>query len=179
SSQSLAPENPSTFYTPMPGTSMAAPHVTGAAALILSLRPTFTSDEVRQILTSTARRDGFATTAPDDRWGNGKLDVEAAIARAKTARFAVITGVVITGNVLTWETDIPTTSAVRFHTHEGQLQLGKSLGSRTDLTPRTDHMMTLDTLDAGDYVCEVLAYTREGLLTVDDNGGAFYLVQIP
>ena len=179
SSQSSAQENPSTLYTPMAGTSMAAPHVTGAAALILSLRPTLNSDQVRQILSGTARRDGFATSAPDNRWGSGKLDIEAAIARAQTARFPEITGVVVTGNVLSWTTDIPTSSAVRFHTHQGQLQLGKSLGSRTDLTLRTDHVMALDSLDDGDYYCEVLAYGRDGLLTVDDGGGPFYVVQIP
>lgn len=178
SSQSSATPNPSAFYTPMPGTSVAAPHVAGAAALILSLRPSFNSDQVRQILTSTARRDGFAATAPDDEWGNGKLDIEAAIARAQTAQFPDINNVVVSGGILTWETDIPTTGAVRFHTHPEQLLLGKSLGSRTDLRLKMDHIVSLEGLEPGTYYCEVLAYTSDELLTVDDQHGTFHVVQV-
>ena len=41
-------------YRTLTGTSMAAPHVAGVAALILSKRPTLTHEEVRQILISTS-----------------------------------------------------------------------------------------------------------------------------
>ncbi len=41
-------------YRILTGTSMAAPHVAGVAALMRSKRPTFTHEEVRQILISTA-----------------------------------------------------------------------------------------------------------------------------
>lgn len=179
SSQSEVPANPDQWYTPMPGTSMAAPHVTATAALILSVRPTLNCEQVKQILMATARADGLAAVAPDNVWGSGKLDIEAAIARARTARFPVISNVTVSGATLRWRTDVPTTSAVRFHTHQRQLQLGKSLSSRTDLVPRTEHEMTLSGLASGKYFCEVLAFTNDNLLTSDDQNGAFHVIDIP
>ncbi len=61
------------------GTSMAAPHVSGAAALLLSVDGTLTGEEVLAALTSTARRDASTGTTPNVRWGYGKLDVAAAV----------------------------------------------------------------------------------------------------
>jgi subtilisin family serine protease len=179
SSQSSEVPNPDHHYTPMAGTSMAAPHVTGAAALVLSLRPSLNCEQVRQILTSTARHDGLAASAPDNAWGSGKLDVEAAIARTRTAHFPLISNVVISGPTLSWKTDAPTTSAVRFHTHQRKLELGKALNSRTDLMLRTDHSLTLDDLDSGTYYCEILAFASSNLVTTDDRDGAFYVVEVP
>ena len=61
------------------GTSMAAPHVAGAAALLLSLDPSLTAAEVRSILTTTARTDVHTGSVPNFRAGWGKLDVAAAV----------------------------------------------------------------------------------------------------
>src|SRR5690606_32076261 len=56
------------------GTSMAAPHVAGAAALLLSLRPELTAREVSALLSTTARRlDG----ADPLEQGAGRLDIPA------------------------------------------------------------------------------------------------------
>ena len=62
------------------GTSMAAPAVTGAVALLLQQKPDRTVDGVRQILRDSARRD--AHTGPgiwDPKYGLGKLDVARAL----------------------------------------------------------------------------------------------------
>lgn len=59
------------------GTSMAAPHVAGAAALLLSIDPTLDAAQVRALLVGSARQDGFSSGQPN-RWGAGKLDVLAA-----------------------------------------------------------------------------------------------------
>ena len=59
---------------------MAAPHVSGAVALMLSIDPQLTAREVRSLLTDTATRDGFTGAVPNDRSGWGKLNVAAAAA---------------------------------------------------------------------------------------------------
>ncbi len=66
---------PEAIYWPMSGTSMSAPLVTGAAALILEAHPDWTPMEVRDALMQTA--DNAHT--PDNWRGWGRIDVMAAI----------------------------------------------------------------------------------------------------
>jgi subtilisin family serine protease len=69
------------------GTSMAAPHVTGAIALLLQHRPNLGPEEVLDVLSRSARQDAFTSRVfdaspfarPTDWWGHGKLDVPAAL----------------------------------------------------------------------------------------------------
>jgi subtilisin family serine protease len=63
-------------YTNMAGTSMASPHVAGAAALILAANPSLTPDRVEEILKSSA--DPITTDKPI---GN-RMNVEAALEEA-------------------------------------------------------------------------------------------------
>ena len=58
------------------GTSMASPHVCGAAALLLQKNPALDAAQIKSILTQTAIDAG----APgwDGRWGAGKMNVKAA-----------------------------------------------------------------------------------------------------
>ncbi len=63
-------------YMSWSGTSMATPHVAGAAALLLSYDPTLTVDELRSALESTG------ADLSDSQWGNPdikRLDVDAAL----------------------------------------------------------------------------------------------------
>jgi subtilisin family serine protease len=62
------------------GTSMAAPHVSGAAALLWSTNPTLSRDEVEAILLETA--DDLGPPGRDDRFGHGRLNVQRALQRA-------------------------------------------------------------------------------------------------
>jgi len=71
-------------FGPMKGTSMSAPLVAGAAALILQINKALTADQVRKILCRTARRDVQTGTAIGNKWGHGKLDVLAACKEADT-----------------------------------------------------------------------------------------------
>ena len=68
------------------GTSMAAPHVAGAAALLLQGDPTLNLPALRALLMAGARRDGWTGVTPNPRWGAGKLDVAAADALARIPR---------------------------------------------------------------------------------------------
>ncbi|KKL93152.1 hypothetical protein LCGC14_1877570, partial [marine sediment metagenome] len=72
----------STWYAWIWGTSQSAPHVAGAAALILDANSSLTPAEVKSILESTARDLG--PTGRDDLHGWGVIDVDAAVAAATT-----------------------------------------------------------------------------------------------
>jgi subtilisin family serine protease len=60
------------------GTSLSAPHVTGVAALFLSLNPALTAGQIADALRSTTRYDSFTKDVPNPIWGAGKLDAGAA-----------------------------------------------------------------------------------------------------
>ncbi|WP_338316069.1 S8 family serine peptidase [Streptomyces bohaiensis] len=69
-------------YAAIDGTSMAAPHVAGAAAILAQARPDWTGAQLKTALTSaTAALDG---PAPIEQ-GTGRLDVERAISQTVTA----------------------------------------------------------------------------------------------
>jgi len=62
------------------GTSMAAPVVTGAVALMLQRDPTLTPEKARNILAKSARHDGHTGAAPwTTDYGYGKLNLIAAL----------------------------------------------------------------------------------------------------
>lgn len=62
------------------GTSVATPYVAGAAALLWSLNPDFTSSQVEAFLESSAKDLG--PSGYDNRYGNGRLDLFAALVAA-------------------------------------------------------------------------------------------------
>ena len=62
-------------YIGMDGTSMAAPHVTGAAALMLQRNSSLTHAQVKAVLMNHARKDGFTGPGNNNDYGNGKLDI--------------------------------------------------------------------------------------------------------
>ena len=66
-------------YAAMPGTSMAAPHVSGVVALLSAIEPSATPGEIEDALYGTAWKPaGAASTSPDVRYGHGIVDAEAA-----------------------------------------------------------------------------------------------------
>ena len=66
-------------YMTFSGTSSAAPHVVGAAALLLQYNPDLTHSQVRQLIINSAESDNFTGTVPNTDWGFGKLDIEGAV----------------------------------------------------------------------------------------------------
>jgi subtilisin family serine protease len=73
-------------YVVQEGTSTAAPHVTGAIALILAEDASLTQTQIKNHLVATARRDTFTGTPPKSGWGAGKLDVDAACRAVRAAK---------------------------------------------------------------------------------------------
>jgi subtilisin family serine protease len=66
-------------YMIFSGTSSAAPHVVGAAALLLQYEPGLLHSQVRQLINKSAVSDNFTGTVPNTNWGYGKLNIEGAI----------------------------------------------------------------------------------------------------
>jgi minor extracellular serine protease Vpr len=69
-------------YASLSGTSMAAPHAAGAAALVLDANPGLRAEQVHDILRNTAVPQDYASThllAPVNRQGAGMIDVRAAV----------------------------------------------------------------------------------------------------
>jgi subtilisin len=69
---------PNGRYARMSGTSMASPHVAGVAALVMSVNPDLTAQEVRNILNSTAKPLGNA-----NHYGNGLVQAITAVDAAE------------------------------------------------------------------------------------------------
>lgn len=82
---------PNSLYTLFTGTSMATPHVTGIAALILSVNPGLDPAGVRMILKATATDLG--APGRDDVYGDGLVNAAAAVRAARAAAPALGAGV--------------------------------------------------------------------------------------
>ncbi len=63
------------MYIVKSGTSMSAPCVTGALALLFEQSPNLSIDEIIDLLKISARRDEFTTFEPNNDYGWGKLDI--------------------------------------------------------------------------------------------------------
>ena len=68
---------PSSTYNSEAGTSMAAPHVSGLAALLFSLNPNLSNSQVRSIIENTAVNLGDSNS-----FGHGRIDAAAAVRAA-------------------------------------------------------------------------------------------------
>lgn len=90
--------NAHNYMTVFGGTSAAAPQVSGAAALLLSLKPDLTSSQISSYLTSTATDMG--ATGFDISYGYGRLNVAAAYNRVLVDYFNLSgNNVPVTGSV--------------------------------------------------------------------------------
>ncbi len=78
------------------GTSMATPHVAGAAALILQSNPALTVDQIESVLQRTARPLG--ESPPNNSYGWGRLDAYAAVVQA--GNLGYLAGQVVDGSSL-------------------------------------------------------------------------------
>jgi subtilisin family serine protease len=96
------------YYTTLSGTSMATPHVAGAAALLAQLHPEWKAAELKAALISTAK-PLTGTTLADD--GVGRVDV----ARAVTQKLYASTGTLSFGFVSWPHTVAPVAKTITYH----------------------------------------------------------------
>jgi len=71
-------------YTYMHGTSMAAPHVAGVAALLMSANSRASISDIIQVLKNTAWHPSGPSARPDNRWGYGLIQPFDALAALST-----------------------------------------------------------------------------------------------
>lgn len=90
--QSVRSSHRNGTYSILSGTSMACPHVAGAAALLREVDPNLSSDQVKRLLFDSAVDLG--TAGEDNTFGNGRINLEAAYNLLRAQQGAVSVGVV-------------------------------------------------------------------------------------
>ena len=156
----------------MSGTSMACPHVTGTAALIMASNPSLSNADVRQILSNTADYLGDLS-----KYGFGLVDADEAAPPATTTLDTtppVISNVATseitnTSATVTWTTDEVSDSVVNYGTDT-------TLGTmESDSTLVTTHSITLTGLTPETtYNYEVKSTDSSGNTATDDNNSVYY-----
>jgi subtilisin family serine protease len=139
----------------MQGTSMAAPHVTGAAALLLQHTPSLTTVQAKAVLTATADVDGFTGSTWNATWGYGKMDLLEALARQNTP------GATITRKTFAY--DAATINATLALTGSGKLAVRFTPDVTGRLTAVVVNATTINNrpiIGAGPLRCEV--FTNSG-----------------
>ncbi|HMG74264.1 MAG TPA: S8 family serine peptidase, partial [Pyrinomonadaceae bacterium] len=127
-----------TRYDLMSGTSMAAPHVTGVAALLWSLWPGLAAGQIRDALLSTARNDAFTGVTPNTSWGQGKLD-----ARAAYEALSILTE--------KGEARMSSTRVLEFETSFRDNRYGEPAGMRIRIELGSDADLTITGTSTGAY----------------------------
>ena len=70
-------------FADMSGTSMAAPMVSGSVALMLQANKNLSSQDVKDIIISTAKTDDYTGICPNNSWGYGKINTYQAVQQAE------------------------------------------------------------------------------------------------
>ncbi|MFC4727798.1 S8 family serine peptidase [Coralloluteibacterium thermophilus] len=170
------------------GTSMATPHVAGAAALLKSADPTWTNYQIRRALEQTA--EDLGAPGYDTTFGHGLIDIPAALARLvddpgdpgpdpepepeprdELQKGVPVTGLsAATGQVLTYQFDVPanaTNLSVAISGGTGDADLYVRFGGEPSTTvydcrpylAGNNETCTFPTPEAGTWYVDVRAYS--------------------
>jgi len=92
-------------YAAMSGTSMATPHITGAVALLLSIKPALTVEELATILTRSA--SDLGPEGADNTYGTGRLDLAVAAEMALRGFDVPLVRASVTGSTVSENSTTP------------------------------------------------------------------------
>jgi hypothetical protein len=149
------------------GTSQAAPHVAGAVALILERSPHEDPDTIKRRLANTALRDAFTGSEPNNAYGYGKLDAQAALLFDTPVALASFRTLAIDSGIrLEWSTG-DGDPAVGFHVARATALAGPFVRVTAEpLTGGPDYRFDDAGLDPGrDYWYQLEAIELDGSLT--------------
>jgi subtilisin family serine protease len=153
-------------YRTMNGTSMAAPYVAGAVAILRQYNPELTPEEIKQVLLETARDIG--DPGEDNESGKGLLDLPAAIAAVQPRVTPQVSVAGVLGDAAGDAIIAPGESALLTVTLDGSVADAYDLaGSLTSLNPEvsvTVGSAYFGPLPAGGSV---------------DNSGAPFVISVP
>jgi subtilisin family serine protease len=139
-------------YAEMSGTSMAAPHVAGAVALLRQADPAMTADQVIDTLRSTAHDLG--PSGPDNQFGAGLVDVFGAV--------ETVLGAPPTTGLVKAPPSIVATNKVSFKlSGERATAFRSRVDGGTWSAPETDTTMTV-ALTSGRHTVQVQAVAANG-----------------
>jgi subtilisin family serine protease len=172
-------------YTVLQGTSMAAAHVSGAAALLLSQHPAYSNEQVRQVLRATAAPLGAFGGAP--KYGYGRINVAAALARVAAAEVSPVLAPIaapLTQGGKIENAASPGSASAEFTVagSAGQSSTSSPAGTFTDIEAGAvsigTTLLTTVTGDAGATINS--AFTTHSVVEVDTGGAsATTLITIP
>jgi subtilisin family serine protease len=145
-------------YTSLSGTSMATPHVAGAAALLAQQHPDFTGQQLKALLSASAKPHAGLTAFQQ---GSGRIDVAHAITEHVTT-----TPTSVSAGTAAWphNDDVPVTKPVTYH-NDGDTDVTLSLALDTTAPAGMFSLNANEiTVPAGG--------TAEASVTVDSSVGA-------
>ena len=149
------------LYANDSGTSMAAPHVAGVAALVWSQNPSFSNQKVRNVLTGTAVDLG--TAGKDNEYGYGKVNAYAAVTKGKL--LSSNSGVLSAGGSYTYSVSVPAPSIVT-------VVMAGNENADFDLYAKWNSPPTTSSYDARGYSSTSLEY-----FPIEGSGTLYILVR--
>jgi subtilisin family serine protease len=151
SSTSILRILPDAKHTLTQGTSMAAPHVAGAAALLLQISKNLTASQIKSLLTSTAVVDANTGSVPNYTWGNGKLDLYKAAVKAVTPQASVQRQVLFSDAEGSSGLSTPLTGAGKFAYRFAPTFAGQLTGVYVNISSQANRSIA----GTGSIVCEI------------------------
>ncbi len=154
------------WYTKLSGTSMATPHVSGVAALLLEKNPDYTAQQLKDSLFSTAKKLGGRFS------GHGRVDAFSAVGGNSTDNGLEIYNITIalSGRAATikWQTNAESRDTL-FWGPDRRLRKKAYTGYSTEKEARLSSLVPGRT-----YYFKIQARDRNGNVEMEDNGGLLY-----